>query len=365
MHNPVDAAVMRRALELAARGPAADPNPRVGCVVLDRAGAVVGEGWHRGAGTPHAEVEALARAGAGAAGGTAFVTLEPCAHTGRTGPCTRALLDAGVSRCLVAALDPHPRAAGGAAVLRAAGVEVVTGLLADEAEGLNRYWLHAVRSGRPFVTWKYAATLDGRSAAADGSSRWITGEAARRDVHAGRARAGAVVVGTGTALADDPSLTVRDADGALAARQPLRVVVGRRQVPPGAKVLDAGAPTLALHSRDPREVLAALSARGVRHVWLEGGPTLAAAFWHAGLVDEVVAYVAPALLGAGPAAVGDLGLRTLGDAGRLHLLDVTRLDGDVRLTLAPVRPSAPDPARPDPARPPTDLPSIDEPGDHP
>jgi diaminohydroxyphosphoribosylaminopyrimidine deaminase/5-amino-6-(5-phosphoribosylamino)uracil reductase len=327
--NIIEIAAMRRALEHAARGPAHGPNPRVGCVILDRFGSIAGEGHHLGAWTPHAEVAAIAAAGPAARGGTAVVTLEPCDHTGRTGPCSQALLEAGVARVVIAAEDPNPVAAGGAGTLRAAGVDVETGLLAGESRALNRYWDFAVRTGRPFVTWKFAATLDGRSAAADGTSRWITAEPARADVHARRATADAVLVGTGTVLADDPQLTVRDASGRPAGRQPLRVVLGRRPVPAGAKVLDGAAPTLVLDHRDPALALKQLHGREVRHVWLEGGPTLAAAFWRAGVVDEVLTYLAPALLGAGVPAVADLGVGTIGQAVRLVTTDVRRIGDDV------------------------------------
>jgi diaminohydroxyphosphoribosylaminopyrimidine deaminase / 5-amino-6-(5-phosphoribosylamino)uracil reductase len=329
-----EVAAMRRALELAAQGPLRGGNPRVGCVVLDAAGAVVGTGWHRGAGTAHAEIDALAVAGERARGGTAVVTLEPCNHTGRTPPCTDALLTAGIARVVIASLDPHPLAAGGAARLRAAGLEVGTGLLAAEADELNRIWRFSVTHGRPFVTWKFGATLDGRCAAADGTSRWITGEQARADVHRRRAEADAIMVGTGTALADDPSLTVRDEDGALVGPQPLRVVVGDRDLPADARVLDDAAATLQLREHDPALTLAALHERELRHVWLEGGPRLAAAFVGAGLVDEVLAYVAPALLGAGPALVADLGIATVEDAARLSLRSVERLGDDVLLICA-------------------------------
>lgn len=347
---------LRRALALAVRGVEADPNPRVGAVVTDAAGAVVGEGWHEGAGTPHAEVVALRAAGAAARGGTAYVTLEPCAHTGRTGPCADALLAAGVARVVFAQHDPNPEAAGGAATLRSgrwpgcAGgvrvtgdVRVTGGVLAHEAEQLNRTWTHRHRTGRPFVTWKVATTLDGHAAAADGTSRWITSAEARADVHALRARCGAVIVGTGTALADDPALTVRHTAGP--SRQPLRVVLGDRPLPPAARVLDASAPTLVLPGHDPADALARLAAEDVHHALLEGGPTLAAAFLRAGLVDEIVAYVAPVLLGAGAPTVGDLGLHTIGEALRLEPLDVTVLGPDVRLTARPL-PAPPDPAQP-------------------
>ena len=330
-----ETAAMRRALELSAQGPPRGGNPRVGCVILDDGGAVAGTGWHRGAGTAHAEVDALAVAGDRARGGTAVVTLEPCAHTGRTPPCTDALLAAGIVRVVIASLDPNPVAGGGAALLRAAGLEVGSGLLADEADELNRIWRFSMIHGRPFVTWKFGTTLDGRCAAADGTSRWITGAQARADVHRRRADADAIMVGTGTALADDPSLTVRDAEGELVGVQPLRVVVGARDLPADARVLDDEAPTLRLRDHDPIGALAALHEREIRHVWLEGGPTVAAAFWRAGLVDEVLAYVAPALLGAGRPVVADLGLTGIGDTARLHLQRVERLGDDVLLISTP------------------------------
>lgn len=332
-----DIAPMSAALELAARGPLADVNPRVGAVIVDASGLTVGAGFHAGAGTPHAEVVALAEAGEAAAGATAYVTLEPCSHTGLTGPCTAALLAAGITRVVFAQADPNPPAGGGADLLRAVGVDVVGGLLAVEAESLNRAWTSAFVNGRPLVTWKVATTLDGRSAAADGTSRWITGEASRADVHELRASCDAIVVGTGTILADDPSLTARHPDGSLRPTQPLRVVLGTRAVPAGARVLDGSSPTVQLATREPSVALASLWDKDIRHVLLEGGPTVAAAFFRAGLVDEVVAYVAPALLGSGAANIGDLEIRTIADAMRLDVDDATSLGSDVRIR-ATVRP---------------------------
>ncbi len=329
---------MRAALTAALEGPEADPNPRVGCLVVPADGGEPVAGRHLGAGTPHAETDALARAGDRARGATAYVTLEPCTHHGRTGPCADALVAAGVRRVVVAVRDPNPVAGGGCDALRAAGVEVVDGVLAEEAEAVNATWLFARRAGRPWVVAKTATSLDGRVAAADGSSRWITGPRARADAHRLRARSGAVVVGTGTVLTDDPHLTVRSADGTLAARQPARVVVGRRLPPLGARVLDDAAPTLHLRTHDPRAVLDRLCADGVHRVLLEGGPTLTAAFLRAGLVDEVVAYVAPVLLGAGRSAVADLGIASIDAALRLEPVDVTALGPDVRVTARPVTP---------------------------
>ena len=342
-------AAMRRGLELAARlDRPRDPNPRVGCVLLDRAGNVVGEGWHRGSGHPHAEVEALRMAGLRARGGAVVVTLEPCTHVGRTGPCTTALVDAGVARVVFAATDPNPAAAGGAVRLRRAGLEVSGGLLADEAEELNRTWMFAMGHGRPWVSWKVAASLDGRCAAADGTSRWISSAPARIDVHRLRARVGAVVAGTGTVVTDDAQLAARDGVGEPLpyARQPLRVVVGRRTIPPGARVLDDAAETYRIETHDPEVVLSALRVRGVHHVLLEGGPTLAAAFLRAGLVDEVIAYLAPVVLGSGPAVVADLGVTTLAGALRPAITAVDLVgDGpetNVRVTARLPHPSTTD-----------------------
>jgi len=314
-------------------------NPAVGAVILLPDGTPVGEGATAPPGGPHAEVGALAQAGERARGSTAVVTLEPCAHTGRTGPCADALLAAGVARVVVAVPEPTELAGGGADRLRAAGVDVVLGVEQAEAEaGALAAWLTGVREHRPFVVWKVAATLDGRVAAADGSSRWITGDAARAAVHRLRATCDAVVVGSGTALTDDPQLTVRDADGTSSGRQPLRVVVDRRdRLPATARVLDDAAPTLVSRAGTPAELLAELFARDVRRVLLEGGPTLAAAFLRAGLVDEAVIHLAPKLLGAGPSLVSDLGIRSIGDALDLTVVDVTPLGGDVQMRLRPNR----------------------------
>ena len=330
---------MARALRLAERGAyTTRPNPMVGCVIA-QGEETVGEGWHQKAGEPHAEVFALQAAGDRARGATAYVTLEPCAHTGRTGPCADALLAAGVARVVVAVPEPTELAGGGADRLRAAGVDVVLGVEQAEAEaGALAAWLTGVREHRPFVVWKVAATLDGRVAAADGSSRWITGDAARAAVHRLRATCDAVVVGSGTALTDDPQLTVRDADGKPSGRQPLRVVVDRRdRLPATARVLDDAAPTLVSRAATPAELLAELFARDVRRVLLEGGPTLAAAFLRDGLVDEAVIHLAPKLLGAGASLVSDLGIRSIGDALDLTVVDVTPMGGDVQMRLRPNR----------------------------
>lgn len=348
---------MRRAIALSREALGrSNPNPAVGAVILDRAGQVVGSGSTQAVGGPHAEAVALAEAGERARGGTAVTTLEPCRHTGRTGPCTRALVDAGVTHVVFALGDPHGPAAGGAGELSAAGITVTDGVLADEAGAVVGPWRTAVARRRSHVTWKYAATLDGRSAAADGSSRWITGPQARADVHLMRAQADAVLVGSGTVLADDPLLTVRGLDWP---RRPARVVVDTAaRTPVTARVLDGEARTIvavgdeadpervkALRATpaeivalplsgphvDLRALQAALYEREIFLVLLEGGPTLAGAFLAAGLVDRVVGYVAPALLGAGPAALADAGVATIAGARRLRLDSVERVGDDVRL----------------------------------
>lgn len=331
-------AAMSRALELAATpGVPLGPNPRVGCVLLDAEGRTIAEGHHRGAGTLHAEADALAQAGDRARGATAVVTLEPCNHTGRTGPCAEALVAAGVRRVVFAHPDPNPDAAGGAATLTSAGVDIESGLLTVESGLLNRFWTFGLEHGRPFVTWKFATTLDGRSAAADGTSRWVSSPAARLDTHRLRATCDVMLVGTNTIAVDDPLLTVRDEQDRPLAHQPLRAVMGERELDPGRRVFNADTETVHLRTRDPEQALADLFARGRRHVFLEGGPTLAAAFLRAGLVDEIVVYVAPMLLGAGRSAVADLGITTIADAFRPRVTDITVLEGEepnVRLTLA-------------------------------
>jgi diaminohydroxyphosphoribosylaminopyrimidine deaminase/5-amino-6-(5-phosphoribosylamino)uracil reductase len=314
------------------------PNPPVGAVILDSDGALAGEGATAAAGGPHAEVVALAVAGEAARGGTAVVSLEPCAHTGQTGPCTEALIAAGIAKVIYAVDDPNPLATGGASRLREAGIEVHSDVeSAAAAAGALRPWLHAVQSGRPYVTWKFAATLDGRVAAADASARWISSPASRADAHALRAVVDAIVVGSGTVLADDPQLTVRDGDDELAERQPLRVVLDRRhRTPQDARVLDGAAETLLLDTAVPRFALKALYDRGVRHVLLESGPTLAGAFVEARCIDEVIAFLAPTLLGSGPAALGDAGITTLNQAVTLDVDTVARLGADVKIVARPI-----------------------------
>ncbi len=328
-------AAMRRALELAGNSPAIGANPQVGCVLIDADGAIVAEGWHRGAGTAHAEVDALSNV-ADATGLTAVVTLEPCNHTGRTGPCSEALITAGVARVVYAIDDPDLLAAGGAQRLREAGVEVVGGVCADAAEELLGPWLIAARRRRPYVTVKWAASLDGRAAAADGSSQWITGTASRQRVHEQRAASDAILVGTGTVLADDPALTARGDGGELMPHQPIPVVVGERPVPPGARLRQHPAGLVETGSRDLEAVLARLFARGIRRVLVEGGPTLASAVVAAGLADEYLVYLAPKLIGGPRSAIGDIGVGTIAEAHDLRITAVESLGADILIIARPV-----------------------------
>jgi diaminohydroxyphosphoribosylaminopyrimidine deaminase/5-amino-6-(5-phosphoribosylamino)uracil reductase len=319
------------------------PNPPVGAVILAADGTLAGEGATAPAGGPHAEVVALAAAGAKAKGGTAVVTLEPCNNTGRTGPCTEALIAADIARVIYAVDDPNPVAAGGADRLREAGIHVISDVLERDARrGALRPWLHAVETGRPFVTWKFAATLDGRIAAGDLTSKWISSPVSRADSHQLRDIVDAILVGSGTVLADDPQLTVRGPEDELLERQPLRVVLDRRhrvtQFAQQYRVFDNSAETLALDTAVPRFALKALFDRGVRHILLEGGPTLAGAFVEAGFVDEVVAYLAPKLLGDGPSALGHAGINTIADALTLEVESVSALGEDVKIVGYPRHP---------------------------
>ncbi|MBK1691590.1 riboflavin biosynthesis protein RibD [Ectothiorhodospira mobilis] len=358
---------MGRALRLAARGLyTTDPNPRVGCVLV-RDGQVVGEGFHARAGEPHAEVLALRAAGEAARGATAYVTLEPCSHHGRTPPCADALAAAGVARVVAAMVDPNPRVAGrGLARLRAAGVQVDSGLLAAEARDLNPGFVQRMERGRPWVRVKLAASLDGRTAMANGESRWITGEAARADVQRLRARASVVLTAMGTVAADDPRLNLRltpadlGIDGPV--RQPARVILDRQgQLAPGARLFTApGGPVWVFTAEEALErqraaletagarvdavpvrdghldltaVLQALAAREVNEVHLEAGPTLAGALLQAGLMDECVLYLAPHLMGTQARGLFRLPLQDMAERIPLEIREVRPVGRDWRLTL--------------------------------
>jgi diaminohydroxyphosphoribosylaminopyrimidine deaminase/5-amino-6-(5-phosphoribosylamino)uracil reductase len=357
-----DSRYMRRALELAARGLyTTDPNPRVGCVLV-RADRVVGEGWHERAGEAHAEVNALRAAGDAAAGATAYVTLEPCAHTGRTPPCTQALIGARVARVVYAIGDPNPLSGAGAAVLRAAGIEVQGEVLAQEARALNPGFFKRMQAGLPWVRVKLAASLDGRTALANGVSRWVTAPAARQDAQRYRARSSVVLSGSGTVLADDPALNVR-IEGAT--RQPLRVLLDSElQVPPTARMFDREGPALvftasadavrrgelarrgvlvesvprsAAGGLDLASVLRRLAEREANEVWVEAGARLSGALLDARLVDELIVYLAPSLLGPTARPLAQLAeITQLEQRLRLEFTECKPIGPDLRLTAVPL-----------------------------
>jgi diaminohydroxyphosphoribosylaminopyrimidine deaminase/5-amino-6-(5-phosphoribosylamino)uracil reductase len=365
MGEPGDDRWMARALELACEGLySTPPNPVVGCVLV-RDGALVGEGSHLRAGEPHAEVHALAAAGAHARGATAYVSLEPCDHHGRTPPCVDALLAAGVARVVAAMRDPNPRVAGrGLERLRRAGVLVDCGLREVEARALNRGFVARMTRGRPWVTLKLGASLDGRTALANGASRWITGEAARSDVQRLRARASAILTGVGTVLADDPRLTVRDPGLELRGRVPLRAVLDRRlRTPVSAALLREPGTTLLLAAASAAQARAAalraagaelatvagasqagelraalelLAQRDCNEVLVEAGPTLAGALLEAGLVDELVLYLAPTVLGdAARPMFAMAALERMADRREYSWTGVERIGADLKLTARP------------------------------
>lgn len=348
---------MARALQLAEQGRCSThPNPRVGCVIV-KDGRVIGEGAHLRAGEPHAEVHALRAAGAAARGAELYVTLEPCSHQGRTPPCADALIAAGVAKVYVASIDPNPKVAGsGVQRLREAGIAVETGLLEAPAQALNRGFFSRMQRGRPWTTLKLAASLDGRTAMASGESQWITGSAARADVHRLRAEAGAVLTASGTVLADDPQLSVRDY---ATPRQPDRVVLdGGARVPATARVWGEGAARWWLTAEAQRppagvenlviardaqgqlslqHALSALAQRGVNELLVECGPRLAGSLMRERLVDELIVYLAPKLLGEAARPLLTLpGLETLAQAPQLRLLDARSVGQDLRLHYVPL-----------------------------
>lgn len=361
--SSLDAERMARALYLAARSRnGCDPNPRVGCVI-DAAGALVGEGWHKRAGTAHAEVIALQNAGQRARGATAYVTLEPCHHDGRTGPCTRHLIDAGIARVVYASDDANPLAAGGGAALRAAGIVVERGLMAAEAQAINRGFFKRMRTGRPFVLSKVASSLDGRTALANGVSKWITSPAARADVQRLRSQASAVVTGIGTVLADDPRLTVR-LDPHESWQAPARIVVDSHlRTPPDARLF-AGPGPVVIATLEPGDSPAAraLAAKGAQietlpaeggrvaivalldalgrlaynELLVEAGAQLNGALLAAGAIDELVVYQAPVVLGDDARGMFAFGpLETMAERPGFELLSLRRMGCDWRLRLRP------------------------------
>jgi diaminohydroxyphosphoribosylaminopyrimidine deaminase/5-amino-6-(5-phosphoribosylamino)uracil reductase len=368
MNTETDIRHMARALQLARQGLyTTDPNPRVGCVMV-RDGQVVGEGFHVRAGEPHAEILALRQAGDAARGATVYVTLEPCAHHGRTPPCADALIHAGVARVVAAMVDPNPRVAGqGLARLGAAGIETASGLLQAEARALNPGFISRMERDRPYVRVKLAMSLDGRTAMASGESRWITGEAARQDVQRLRARAGAILTGSGTVRADDPGLDVRLSAQDLGiegpVRQPLRVVLDTHLAcTPEAKLFSLGGPVLVLTAeQDPARhaglqacgaevaavasapggldlhaVLALLARREINELHVEAGPILCGSLMQAGLVDELVIYMAPHLMGNDARGLLNLGLEQMDERVPLRIEDIRAVGQDWRITARPV-----------------------------
>lgn len=336
MTTAIYEAAMTRALELALLGPAHGVNPQVGAVILNQDGEIVAEGWHQGSGTDHAEVAALKNlAGASAAGMTAVVTLEPCNHTGVTGPCAQALIQAGIAKVVYASSDPGDASGGGAATLKQAGIEVIAGVMKTQADEQNRIWLTSAKLGRPFVTLKWASSLDGRSAATDGTSKWISGSESRADAHRRRSELDAILVGTATVRADNPELTARKADGSLYEHQPLRVVLGESTLEGEFRVFNDDAPTVQYRTHSIHGVLAELKARGVKHLMVEGGPKVASAFIKHGLVDEFITYLAPMLIGGPRTSVSDIAVATMADAIELNFVEVKPLGQDLFIRSVP------------------------------
>lgn len=321
-----DQQYLQRAADLAAEW-MTFPNPRVGCVIV-REGVIVGEGAHQRDGDAHAEVNALAVVGDAAAGATAYVTLEPCAHVGRTGSCADALISAGVARVVIAVADPTPRAGGGADRLTAAGVDVEF-VASEAARRVNEHWLHAMEHGRPFVTLKLATSADGRVAGAAGVETQISNKHSSYRVHELRARVDGILVGTETAIVDDPGLTAR---GVPVHKQPQRFVMGMRTLPDTLQLFSSREPALQLHTHDPHLALQRIGKRNVRHLLVEGGPTIARCFVEAGLVDEIIWITAPVVLGDGPLAMGPAPLTALHRWNRISTIDV---DGDLWSYLRP------------------------------
>ncbi len=346
-YTAAEITAMEAALTAALAGPRG-ANPLVGAVILSPQGEQLATGYHRGAGTAHAEADAISEArkkGIDTVGTTMVVTLEPCNHVGRTGPCAQAIIDAGIARVIYAVDDPHDPAAGGARTLTAAGVEVRSGLEGGKALDLNRDWFDAVAAKRPFVTLHIAQTLDSRIAAADGTSQWISCPESLADNHGLRGLIDAILVGTGTVLIDNPRLTARTPDGELSAHQPLRAVMGLREVPEDAAVRGTDGLFVHLPTRDPAEALDSLFEQGVRHLMVEGGSSILSTFLAAELVDELIVYVAPTLLGSGTPALNDLGITTLAKAQRWSWDDagggaVRVLGNDLRLHLRSPRGAA-------------------------
>ncbi|MEY4418192.1 MAG: bifunctional diaminohydroxyphosphoribosylaminopyrimidine [Actinomycetota bacterium] len=326
---------MRRAMELSLLGPTFGGNPQVGAVILDKDLNIISEGFHRGAGTDHAEVMALKKLGSVPQGAIAVVSLEPCNHTGRTGPCAKALIDAGIKTVVYGVTDPGVESAGGAKTLTQAGVTVHSGVLANDIEQQQRVWLTSIRKQRPFISLKWAQTLDGRSSATDKSSKWISGSKSRAHVHKLRSEIDAILVGTNTVLVDNPELTARTTDGELYDHQPLRVIMGKTSVPEDSRIFDSSAETIQLKTHSIEEVLATLWQRDVRHLLVEGGAQVMSSFIASGYFDEILVYQAPLLIGGTGLAVTDLGIHNMKDALQLEFVEITELSPDVFIRALP------------------------------
>jgi diaminohydroxyphosphoribosylaminopyrimidine deaminase/5-amino-6-(5-phosphoribosylamino)uracil reductase len=330
-------AAMLRALELAALSPLYGENPQVGAVLINDAGEIVAEGWHKGAGTPHAEIDALKNLtakGLTATGLTAVVTLEPCNHTGKTGPCSHALIDAGVKKVVFGTYDPGTAEGGGRFTLEEAGIEVVSDILRDECVQLIAPWFTNKFNNRPYVVIKWAASVDGRTAAVDGTSKWITGAEAREDVHARRAASQAILVGTNTVELDDPELTARKPDGSLYETQPLRVVVGKRALKSDSRVFNAAsnqglAETIRFETHDLTSVMKQLFERGIRQVFVEGGAEIESKLIALGLADEFLIYLAPKLIGGPATAIRDIEVANIDQAIDLEFVETKKLGADI------------------------------------
>ena len=303
------------------------PNPIVGCIIVDSKGNVIAEEFHNGG--AHAESKAINSLSAIPSDATLLTTLEPCNHHGKTEPCSDLIIKSGIKNVVFSIADPNPIAQGGSKKLRDAGLNVTSGVLTEKVEFTNRHWLQKIKTGRPYFTWKIAMTLDGKIAALDGSSKWITSVESRGDVSKLRSQADAVLIGTGTALADNPSLNSHNIDR----RQPLRIVMGKSEVPASHKLNDESAPTYFLKSHEATDLIELLSGLEVNQVLVESGPKLGTALLKQGLIDEIVAYIAPSILGSGSSFVGDLNISSLSERMDYQIHSFTQLGNDLCVTL--------------------------------
>jgi diaminohydroxyphosphoribosylaminopyrimidine deaminase/5-amino-6-(5-phosphoribosylamino)uracil reductase len=323
--------MLKRANELACLGLGlTGTNPIVGAVVVDSAGKIIGEGFHKTG--PHAEVVALEQAGQLAQGATLFVTLEPCNHHGKTGPCTEAIIKAGIAKVVYAVRDPNSLASGGARALEAAGIEVEFNSEVAVIAHSNRAWLHKIKSNRPYFIWKIATTLDGRTAAIDGSSKWITGPESRAEVSQLRSESSAILIGTATALADNPNLIPRDLE-TTRKTNPVRIIMGLREIPSDFKLHNDAAETVFLRSHDFSELLTLCAERDFNQVFVESGSELGTTLLKAGLIDELIIFQAASLLGSGLSFIGDLGATNINEKMDFLIRDVAQFGNDLKITL--------------------------------